>query len=111
MLRPSSLVRESMTRESAWRQNGQCMAETAYAGNPVSVLEPGGDRLAVGRQGLGFGQRHDRVVDSGQGLAVVLDDLLRSQERRRGETGRVPRLTAGRQHVVAAGEVVAQADR
>ena len=30
MLRPSSLVRESMTRESGWRQNGQCMAGTDY---------------------------------------------------------------------------------
>jgi hypothetical protein len=29
MLNPSSLVRESMTRESAWRQNGQCMVSPA----------------------------------------------------------------------------------
>src|SRR5690349_22920517 len=77
MLRPSSLVRESITRESAWRQNGQCIAETAYAGIPVSVLEAGRDGLAVCGERLGLGEGHDRVVDCGESTAVVLDDLLR----------------------------------
>src|SRR6478609_2362897 len=103
MLRPSSLVRESMTRESAWRQNGQCMAETAYAGKPGSVLEAGRDGLAVSGERLGLGQRDDRVVDGGEGVAVVLDDLLRAQERGGGEPRGVAGLSPGRQYVVAAG--------
>jgi hypothetical protein len=27
MLEPSSVARESMTRESVWRQNGQCISD------------------------------------------------------------------------------------
>ena len=36
------------TRESGWRQNGQCMAETDYPGRRASGLEAGVDSLAVG---------------------------------------------------------------
>ena len=69
------------------------------------------DGLAVGRQVLGVRQRHDALAHLRQCRAVVLDDLLRAQERRRREPGRIAGLPAGGQHVVAAGEVVAEAHR
>merc|ERR1711969_298652 len=103
MLRPSSLVRESMTRESGLRQNGQCIA-------PLS-LEPRGDRLAVRGKRLGFREGEDPLGNRVQRVSVVPDDLLRAKERRRGQSRRVPRLAAGGKHVIAAGEVIAEADR
>src|SRR6187455_2281094 len=73
MLSPSSLVRESMTRESGWRQNGQCMAGKDYptrlrVGRTLS--EPRGDGLAVGGELLCLGERHDRVADLRESSAV-----------------------------------------
>ena len=112
MLRPSSLVRESMTRESGWRQNGQCMAATDYAlSDRRSASKRASTASPCAGSVLGLGERDDRVAHLRERRAVVLDDLLRPQERRRRQPGRVARLPAGRQHVVAAGEVVAEAHR
>ncbi len=62
------------------------------------------------------GPRHRLSVTIGSATAresffVVVDDLLRAQEGHRPEACREPRLTAGREHVVGPGEVVAEADR
>ena len=63
------------------------------------------------RQLLGVAERPDAGAHAREPLAVVPDHLLRPQERRRTEAGREARLPAGRQHVVRAGQVVAEADR
>ena len=74
-------------------------------------VEAGVDRVAVGGQLLGVAQGPDAVAHRLEARAVVADDLLRSQEGRRAQPGREPRLSAGGQHVIRAREVVAEAHR
>ncbi len=77
----------------------------AQSGKRASTASPwAGSRSASA-------ERHDVGAHRARARAVVADDLLRSQERVGTEPGREPRLSPGRQHVVRAGEVVAEAHR
>ncbi len=77
----------------------------------ASTVEPGLDRLAVRGQVLGLGQGHDVVRDVAQRGLGVVDDVHTAQERLHGQTAAVAGAATGGQHVVGAGEVVAQAHR
>ena len=96
MLRPSSLVRESMTRESGCRQNGQCMAETDYASGASRTPRTGRRPLRRGPGAARPRRARRSRRDVGQRRAVVLDDLLRAQERRCRQSRAVARLASGR---------------
>src|SRR6185312_970124 len=104
---PSSLFRESMTRESGWRQKGQNMLRFYRSAG----AEPLSDRFSVGREVLRGGQGHDPVRHLLQSITVVPHHLLRAEERVGSEPRRETRLATGREDVVRTGEVVAKADR
>src|SRR5450759_1087091 len=74
------------------------------------LLETHLDGLAVRRQVLGVGKRDDPLGKLAQGVLAVLDHLDGLDERVHAEAGRVVRATAGGQHVVRAGHVVAERD-
>src|SRR5690606_16628793 len=98
-----------ITRESGLRQNGQCITSPAYPVVAARLLETSRDRLAVSRERLRLSEGDDTVGDARQRVVVVLDNLLRTQERVCAEAGRIARLAAGRQHVVTSGHIVAEA--
>ena len=76
-----------------------------------SLLEPHGHRGAVTREVLGLGERDDVSGHLGQGLARVVDDVHRLEERAHAQAAGVAGAAGGRQHVVGAGAVVAQRHR
>ena len=68
----------------------------------------GGD---VGGEVLGTAEGVDARRDRGQGVAVALDDVDDLEVRVDRQAAGVPGGAAGRQHVVGAGQVVAERDR
>src|SRR3989337_695584 len=82
---PSSLVRESMTRESGYRQKGQNIVSPEYAstgrkpGNSA-LREARCHRGTVGREVFGTGERNDLGRDGAKRIMVVVDHLLRPKE-------------------------------
>ena len=63
----------------------------------------------MSRQVFCVGQRHNLPLDGGEGIPVVAHNLLWTQERVRAKARCEPSLPTGGQHVVRAGEVVAEA--
>ena len=69
------------------------------------------ERGSVGGQVFGLGEGDDAVCRLGQGALVVVDDVDAAQERLHGQPAGVAGAAARGQHVVGAGEVVAERDR
>src|SRR5690606_8888899 len=90
MAEPSSAVRESMTRESAFRQNGQCTPRSSLVGRPA----------ARHRSGARYGRPTTACKN---GSAGGDDELLPDEEVTGGQAVELEDVVDGVTHVTALG--------
>src|SRR5215468_5618385 len=110
----TSALRRTTVRSSSVSFATRCSAGIANASSPAAVpsrhcvtAEADGKREGVRIEALGLGQAQRGGADRGEAGGITAHERGALQEVEDAETGGEARAAAGRQHVVGAGNVVA----